>query len=496
MTNRQAGALRHIRHLYTLGALGGTTDARLLALFLAGRGAGAEDAFEVLVERHGPMVLDVCRGVLRDEHAAEDAFQATFLVLARKARSLWVKDSLASWLHGVAHRVASKARSDAVRRRRHELVAAQRSSAATTAPGISNGSQSDEAVILNEEIARLPEKYRAPVVLCYLEAMSYEAAASRLGLTEDTVRGRLARARKRLRCRLIRRGVAVAGLLVGPRPAIRALPYMRPELLNSTVQCVFIPSVAWAPDCCPISATAISLSERVCRTMTRTKLSVAGLTLGLGVITAGALVLAQSPGGPQHEPKRPAARLHPAPAYSGSGGNLIVDWTPVRPSAEKVEIVVDAVRHCIHLPGASVKGSSRPNDGAVRVDLERGKTYKVAVAGEAFMGPATGRDADPFPGVVLDYATDEEDGYAVRQAVLSPGKSITFKTPWAISPNDEVSLMAFFLDTAGLHNRGSYTLTVSETPRLDAFDALEMENTFIETPQGPLGSATTIEPRR
>ncbi len=119
MINRQAGVLRQFHQLFTLGAVGGTTDAQLLARFLDRRDAGAEVAFEVLVERHGPMVLRVCRGVLRDEHAAEDAFQATFLVLARKARSICVKDSLGGWLQGVALRVASKARSDTMRRRRH-----------------------------------------------------------------------------------------------------------------------------------------------------------------------------------------------------------------------------------------------------------------------------------------------------------------------------------------------------------------------------------------
>src|SRR5437763_5152913 len=120
MANGQAGVLRQVQRLFSLGTVGGMTDAQLLALFVARRDEDAELAFEILVERHGPMVFRICRGVLRDEHAAEDAFQATFLVLARKARSLWVKDSLGGWLHGVAHRVASRARSDAARRRRHE----------------------------------------------------------------------------------------------------------------------------------------------------------------------------------------------------------------------------------------------------------------------------------------------------------------------------------------------------------------------------------------
>ena len=109
MVGRGAGLLGQIHRLWDLGTFAGLTDAQLLVRFADRSEDGADLAFEALVERHGPMVLRVCRGVLHDEHAAEDAFQATFLVLAKKARSLWVKDSLASWLHGVAHRVASRA---------------------------------------------------------------------------------------------------------------------------------------------------------------------------------------------------------------------------------------------------------------------------------------------------------------------------------------------------------------------------------------------------
>src|SRR6516225_1003727 len=125
MAGRGIGVLGQIHRLWELGTIAGLTDAQLLARFAAGHEDGAKLAFEALVERHGSMVFRVCRGMLGDEHAAEDAFQATFLVLARKARSLWVKDSLASWLYGVAHRIASRARSDAARRRRHQQQLAE-----------------------------------------------------------------------------------------------------------------------------------------------------------------------------------------------------------------------------------------------------------------------------------------------------------------------------------------------------------------------------------
>jgi RNA polymerase sigma factor (sigma-70 family) len=197
MAGRGAGLLGQIHRLWDLGTFAGLTDAQLLARFADRSEDGAELAFEALVERHGPMVFRVCRGVLRDEHAAEDALQATFLVLARKARSLWVKDSLASWLHGVAHRVASRSRSDAARRRRHEQQLAEARGAACEI--LPDQPRYEAWAILSEQIARLPEKYRAPVVICYLEGMTYQAAAASLGVTEDAVRGRLARARERLR---------------------------------------------------------------------------------------------------------------------------------------------------------------------------------------------------------------------------------------------------------------------------------------------------------
>jgi RNA polymerase sigma factor (sigma-70 family) len=463
MVNRYARVTREFNQLFRLGVVGGTTDSQLIEQF-ARQDEDADAAFEVLVERHGPMVLRVCRGVLRDQHDAEDAFQTTFLVLARKARSLWVKDSLSSWLYGVAYRVASKARFDVIRRRQHEREAGVRKGTAAEDGRIVPWS--DEQAIVSDEIARLPEKYRAPTVLCYLEAMSYQAAANRLGLTEDTLRGRLARARQRLRSRLTGRGVELAAMLGASRHAIPGTTFVRPALLHSTIEAAMNLSVRRSVEAFLTYEATVALGERIGRTMIRTKLRTALLaTLTLGVIAAGAGVLAQPTGGRRAEPERPASARNPAARRTGSnGGNLIVDWIPAGAASQKVEVTVDAIRHCVHLAEMTLKRDARPNDGAVRLDLERGKTYTVTAAGEAFMTDSTGPDADPFPGVVLVYGTDEEDGYAIRQTVLAPGKSITFKTPWAINPADEVYLMAFFLDIVPEKmKRGSYKLTVAET---------------------------------
>lgn len=196
-----------------------------------------------------------------------------------------------------------------------------------------------------------------------------------------------------------------------------------------------------------------------------TKLKAFAAAVVLGIVAAGAIVSAQPPGGGRGESSGPAAKSgRPPKAAPARGGNVIVDWIPADGRRGKEEITVDPRRHCVHVPWASQKRDDRPNDGAVRLDLERGKFYKVTASGEAFMSEQTGANADPFPGVVVLYPTDEEDGYAERQIVLAPGKSITFRSPWLISPNDDVTLMAFFLDTyAGHPKRGTYTLTIEET---------------------------------
>src|SRR5215472_13093097 len=147
-------ALLHLRTLFNVGAIGALSDGQLLERFAIGRGEPRELAFAALVERHGPFVLRICRSVLRDEGAADDAFQATFLALARKAGSLWVQDSLAPWLHQAAYRAAVHDRSARIRRRAHEQVAAARRSDSAASPH--DGHDDDLGRIVHEEIDRLP----------------------------------------------------------------------------------------------------------------------------------------------------------------------------------------------------------------------------------------------------------------------------------------------------------------------------------------------------
>ncbi len=189
--------------LLSVGSFAGWSDGELLSRFAEGRDEVGECAFATLVERHGASVWRVCRAVLGDDHEAEDAFQATFLVLARRTRWIRNREAVGAWLIGTAYRVAGNARSSAIRRKSHERRAAGQRATATNAPD-----PADWVPVLLEEVGRLPEKFRLPILLCYLDGMTQEEAGHRLGWPIGTVRSRLARGRDRLRNRLILRGLA------------------------------------------------------------------------------------------------------------------------------------------------------------------------------------------------------------------------------------------------------------------------------------------------
>jgi RNA polymerase sigma factor (sigma-70 family) len=227
----RADVLQAVGTLFHLGTTWELTDVDLLDRFISGEGELASAAFEVIVYRHGEMVFNVCRNALRDLHDAEDAFQATFLILARQARSIRKQSSMASWLFGVASRVAARARSDAARRR---LV--ERTSAEMAAARESTADDHAGWALLHEAIASLPEKYRDPIVLCDLEGLTYQAAAERLGCPVGTVSVRLMRARARVRDRLLRRGELTAAGLPCEPSATREPRAVSPALIAATVQ--------------------------------------------------------------------------------------------------------------------------------------------------------------------------------------------------------------------------------------------------------------------
>jgi RNA polymerase sigma factor (sigma-70 family) len=193
------------------------SDQLLLERFIATRD---EAAFEALVRRHGGMVLHVCRRVLHDAHAAEDAFQATFLVLARKASHIANGERLAGWLYGVAYRTALRARADLVRRT-HRESRADLPHLLTPPPDLA---ARELCAALDEELNRLPEAYRSPLLLCYLEGRTRDQAAKQLGCPLRTLERRLQRGRALLRVRLTRRGFTLSAALLTATVTARAAP--------------------------------------------------------------------------------------------------------------------------------------------------------------------------------------------------------------------------------------------------------------------------------
>jgi RNA polymerase sigma factor (sigma-70 family) len=205
-TGRTRNVLQHLRRTAMLQDGAGLTDGQLLGCFIEQRD---EIAFAALVRRHGPMVWGVCRRVLGNHHDAEDAFQAAFLVLIRKAASIVPREMVGNWLYGVAHTTALRAKVLAAKRRAKERQVAY-------LPEIEVVEQGPDfwcalQPLLDQELSRLPVKYRVPIVLCDLEGKSLKEAARQLGWPHGTVAGRLARARALLAKRLARHGLAVSG---------------------------------------------------------------------------------------------------------------------------------------------------------------------------------------------------------------------------------------------------------------------------------------------
>ncbi len=282
-----AHLLGHIRRLAARPADDPTTDAALLDRWVHRRD---EDAFAALVARHGPVVLRVCRRVLADSHAAEDALQATFLVLARRAASVRPRGAVAAWLFGVARRVALKARTAEARRRARLAGAAGNSPPRPPEDPLDRLSARELLALLDEEVARLPERYRLPVVVCCLEGRSVEEAARLLGWTDGSVKGRLERGRRRLRERLARRGVDLAAVLLAGGLAAEGTAAGLPAAFvaaTARAAAAFAAGQATAD-----AAVPAALARDVLRGSAASPLrAVAGLLAALGV-AAGASALA------------------------------------------------------------------------------------------------------------------------------------------------------------------------------------------------------------
>jgi RNA polymerase sigma factor (sigma-70 family) len=236
MANGQLHAVvEHINRLAGAPPSEEPTDGQLLQLLAADQ---QESAFSALVRRHGPMVLGLCRRMLGNVHDAEEAFQATFLVLFRRAPALSRRGLLANWLYTVAYHVALKAKASHARRRLRERQVGEMRQTESHPQEI----WSDLQPVLDEELARLPEKYRALVILCYLEGKTNEQAARLVGCPAGTVKGRLSRARHMLRTRLLRRGISLSAAALGTLLAEQASAAIPPLLANVTVTTILAAS--------------------------------------------------------------------------------------------------------------------------------------------------------------------------------------------------------------------------------------------------------------
>jgi RNA polymerase sigma factor (sigma-70 family) len=242
-----------------------------------------EAAFAAVVRRHGPMVLRVAFRTLQNEHDAEDVFQATFLVLSQKAHTVRRRDSLGSWLYGITYRLALKTKATAGERRNRE----QRVAATTVATPLAQITVQEAQTILDEELNRLPARFREPVVLCCLEGLARDEAAQRIGCPISVLKSRLEQARERLRQRLLARGLSLPCglgaflLLEGAAGAT-----VRPSLIGSTTKAAITVAAGKAASAA-VTAKVAALTEGVLRTMFLTKIKIATVALVVGMMALG-----------------------------------------------------------------------------------------------------------------------------------------------------------------------------------------------------------------
>jgi RNA polymerase sigma factor (sigma-70 family) len=364
-----------IRLLFEVGTVAGMSDGQLLDRFLARRSdeEAAEVAFAALVERHGPMVLRACRARLGDEHDAQDAFQATFLILARKAGLIRNHESAASWLHGVARRVASCARRAASVRR-----AKERKAAGGKLEIVADADRSEVIPAVREEVGDLPEKYRAPLMLCLLDGLTHEEAATRLGWPVGTVKTRVRRAKDQLRVALTRRGLAPSIGAIGAALATREASAMPANLVRATARAALGFEVGRSTAL--ISASVARLVELGMGSLIMTRLKLMGLIITtVGVLVAGAATGVARQGSGTQEQSKPAEVVKevkdvaaPKPA---APINEIKDEEVTTPVA--VEVAKEAVLDQV-VEGMKEEARNQLEMARLQLDIRRAKidTFK------------------------------------------------------------------------------------------------------------------------
>ncbi len=320
MSSATSRLMPTLRRVVLAGAAADRTDGQLLGAFVADRDA---DAFAGLVRRHGPMVLGVCRRVTGDHTAADDAFQAVFIVLARRANAVKPREQVGNWLYGVAYRTALKARAVLARRRSREKQVD-----VMPEPHLSDAALAEWAdlqPVIDEELARLPDKLRLPVVLCDLEGRAQRDVAKQLAIPPATLATRLATARRTLAARLTKRGVtlsggALAGLLATHGTAT-AVPYSLAHGVARAAEAVAGGNLVSAL----VSAHAVQLSEGVMRMMLLSKLKAVAVTALTALALSGGLGLGLMPAyasGTGDDPAQAQAEKAAKPAATATDKKL------------------------------------------------------------------------------------------------------------------------------------------------------------------------------
>jgi RNA polymerase sigma factor (sigma-70 family) len=463
MATAQLGTLLgHIQKLAGGPCARQGTDRQLLEDFSARHDEGA---FAALVARHGPMVLRVCRRVLGHEQDAEDAFQATFLVLARNTSAIRKREALPGWLHGVAYRTAMKAKRGAARRRNHE--ARLRSLTPGGAPG---PRWDDVQAALDEEIQRLPEHHRTAFVRCAVEGKTVPEAAAELGVKEGTLSSWLMRARRRLQRQLARRGIKLAALLAALSLAEGAGKAAVPAaLVRSTVRFGLLVA-AGEPAAGVISPHVAALAAGVTRAMFLKKVKIAFvLLLAAGLVAAGAGVLARpaQPAAEQPEVRSQEAggRSPKSPAAAAKGDRAEVSGRVLGPdrrpvAGAKLFLLDEAGKSAAPQPAADAEGRFRfpiPDKAArdprflVATADGLGLDWASLRAGESGHDLTLRLPADlPIRGKVVDLEGKPVAGATVRivELTTAPSDSLDeFLKQWAADKEKAVTGPTFRLLT-------------------------------------------------
>ena len=374
-TTKMSEVIQHLRKAVLLQDGAGLTDRQLLECFISSR---EEAAIAALVRRHGPMVWAVCHRVLHNHHDAEDAFQATFLVLVRKAASIVSREMFANWLYGVAHQTALNAKQVAAKRRGRERQVIEM----PEPKGVEQDRSHDLQLVLDQELSRLPDKYRAVIVLCDLQGRTHKEAARQLGVPEGTIASRKATARTKLAKRLARHGLTLGGGSLAAALSTNVASACLPSsVLSSTIKAVMLVAAGKATTGA-ISANVAALTEGVVKAMLLTKLkTMMAVVLMLSMVTFTGVILAlgqtgaTSTGDKGNGGEKPAAK---APASN----------VPIQPQAQLEETPPKDFTNSLGMkfvwikPGTFLMGS--PKEEAERSDNET--HHKVTLSKGFYMG--------------------------------------------------------------------------------------------------------------